>query len=520
MATTQSVELVQRKSGFLRFIDKVETLGNKLPDPFFLFAYMLILVLILSAVFGGVSETYVLKSGAGQVTQKTVSIVNLLNVDYLRSLITDMVKTYVNFAALGLVMVLMIGIGVAQYSGLFDAAMKGTLVNANSLTLTTALAFVATCSHLASSAGIVLSTTLGAAIFSSVGRNPVKGALIGYVASHGTWSACIFPFGTDVLLSGITQTIVQAAGINAPVHPLMNYYFMFVYAFVGTFTVAFVAEKLVPDCKYGEVKNLGGQTQLTAAEKRGLKFASITLAVSVAVLLLLTVPADAFFRAKDGSLLPSSPLINGIVGILFILFVVLGSAYGYGARTITNKNQIPKLMGYGIRDMIPFFIISFTACIAINAFGDSNLGTVIAVKGANFLSVLGLGTISLAIGLVVLTCFVNLFITAVNIKWMIMGPIFVPMFAALEISPALTTLIYRVGDAIVNPISPVNLFLPIVVGIMNQYKKADDPEIGIGTLFSMTLPYVMVAAITHTLLMVIWIYFDLPMGPGVTQMLK
>ncbi len=246
----------------------------------------------------------------------------------------------------------------------------------------------------------------------------------------------------------------------------------------------------------------------------------IALVACLAVLLLLTVPPDAFFRAKDGSLLPSSPLIQGIVGILFIMFVVLGAAYGYGSGTITNKKQIPKLMGYGIRDMIPFFIISFTACIAINAFGDSNLGTVIAVKGANFLSMLGLGPIQLALGLLALTCFVNLFITAVNIKWMIMGPIFVPMFASLGLSPALTTLIYRVGDAVVNPISPVNLFLPIVVGIMNQYKKADDPEIGIGTLFSMTLTYVMAAAVTHTLLMVIWMYFDLPMGPGVTQMLK
>ena len=520
MTTNNNVAVDTNKTAFIRFMDKVEVWGNKLPDPFFLFAYMLILVLVLSAIFGGVSETYVLKSAAGQVTSKTVSVINLLTPDYLRSLITDMVKTYVNFAALGLVMVLMIGIGVAQYSGLFDTAMKGTLVNANSLTLTIALAFVGTCSHLASSAGIVLTTTLGAAIFSSVGRNPIKGALIGYVASHGTWSACIFPFGTDVLMSGITQTIVQSAGIDAPVHPLMNYYFMFVYAFVGTFTVAFVAEKLVPDCKYGEVKDLGGKTELTVAEKRGLKFTVIALAICIAILLLLTVPSDAFFRAKDGSLLPSSPLINGIVGILFILFVVLGSAYGYGAGTIKNKSQIPKLMGHGIRDMIPFFIISFTACIAINSFGDSNLGTVMAVKGANFLSMLGLGPIQLALGLVALTCFVNLFITAVNIKWMIMGPIFVPMFASLGLSPALTTLIYRVGDAIVNPISPVNLFLPIVVGIMNQYKKADDPEIGIGTLFSMTLPYVMAAAVTHTLLMVIWMYFDLPMGPGVTQMLK
>ncbi len=157
--------------------------------------------------------------------------------------------------------------------------------------------------------------------------------------------------------------------------------------------------------------------------------------------------------------------------------------------------------------------------MCINAFSDSQLGSVIAVKGAKFLSAMGLGPISLAIGLIILTCMVNLFITAVNIKWMIMAPIFVPMFAALGLSPALTTMIYRIGDAIVNPISPINLFLPIVVGIMNQYRKQSDPEIGVGTLLAMTFPYVLVMSIVFPLFVVAWIFFNLPLGPGVSQML-
>jgi aminobenzoyl-glutamate transport protein len=508
-----------KKTIFLRILDIIEWLGNKLPDPFFLFLYMIIAVMICSYVFGGLTETFTVTSSTGKVVSTDVTVVNLLNAEYLRGLIVNMVKNYVGFAALGLVMLLMIGIGVSQYSGLFDTAMRSSLSNASPLLLSLILAFVGTNSSIASSAGIILSVTLGAAVYSAVGKNPIKGALIAYVSSHGNWDACIFPFGTDVLMSGITQTIAEGVGIDAPIHPLMNYYFMFVYAFVATFAVAFVAEKLVPECKYGEVKDLGVKKTITPEERRGLKFAGIAFLIFIVVMLFLTVPKNAFFRTPKGELLPSSPLLQGIVGILFIFFVVMGTAYGYGAGTIKSKNDIPKMMGYGIRDMIPFFIFSYTGSIAIRAFDESNLGTVMAVKGAKFLASMGWGTIMLAVGVIILTSLVNLFITAVNLKWMIIGPILVPMMATLGFSPALTAMLYRVGDSFSNPIAPVNLFLPLVAGVMNQYRKKDDPEIGIGTLYSMTIPYVLVGAVVHISLAVIWVYFDLPLGPGVKQMM-
>ncbi len=351
------------ESRFNRFLNHVEKICNQLPDPFFLFTYIFIIVLIVSCIFAGVSEIYVVTSSSGPITETKTIVVNLLSAQYLRSLIVNIVQNYVGFAALGLVMILMLAIGVAQYSGFFDAIMKATLVNASPVMLTAVLAFVGANSSIASSAGIVLSTTLGATMFSAVGKNPIKGALIGYVASHGGWSACILPFSTDVLLSGITQTVAEGVGINAPVHPLMNYYVMVVFTFVVTIVVVFVAEKLAPNCKYGEVKDLGESKILTFKEIRGLKFAGIATVILLSILLILTVPDNAFFRNEDGALLPSSPLIKGVVGILFIVFVVVGATYGYGAGTITSKKQIPEMMGYGIRDMIPFFIISFTACI-------------------------------------------------------------------------------------------------------------------------------------------------------------
>jgi aminobenzoyl-glutamate transport protein len=511
--------VIEKKDTFQRFLLKVEKVCNKLPDPFFLFAYILVAILLISAIFGGTTDTFSMVSSTGQVTETKVTVVNLLNVDYLRGLVVNMVKNYIGFAALGLVMVLMLALGVPQYSGLFDTTMKATMVNAPPLLLAATLAFVGANSSLASSAGIVLSTTLGASMFKAVGKNPIKGALIGYVASHGGWSACIFPFATDVLISGITETVARGVGIDAPIHPLMNYYYMVAFTFVVTAAITFVAEKLVPDINYGEAKGMEKDAGLTEEEKRGLRFAGLAAFVLLVILLILTVPKDAVLRNADGRLLPTSPLLNGIVGILFIIFVVVGAAYGYGAGTITDKKQIPIMMGYGIRDMIPFFVISFTACLCINAFDDSKLGLMLALKGANILKSMDLGSISLALGLLLLTCVVNLFITAVNIKWMILAPICVPMFASLGFSPALTSMIYRVGDSIVNPISPINLFFPIVVGIMNQYRSPEDPEIGIGTVISMSLPYVMVNAVVFTLMVIVWMLFDLPLGPGVTQMM-
>lgn len=504
---------------YVGFLGKVEKLCNKMPDAFFLFIYIFIIVVCISAVTGGATESLSTVTESGKTIETEATIVNLLTVDYLRGLLVNMVSNYIGFAAIGMVMVLMMGIGVAQHSGLFETLMRSTLSKASPVMLTAVLAFVGANSSLASSAGIVLSTSLGATMFSALGKNPVKGALIGYVSSHGGWSACVLPFGTDVLISGITQTAAESLGLDVPIHPLMNYYFMFVFTFVVTGTVTLVAERLMPEIKYGEIRPVDPSAGITPEEKRGLKYAGIASLILLALLLLATVPPNAVLRNEDGQLLPSSPLIDGIVGILFLFFVIAGAAYGYGAGTIKHKKEIPQLMAQGLMDMRSFLVFSFTAAICINAFNDSQLGAYLAIKASKVFIEMGLGPVALALGLMLVTCVVNLFITAVNTKWMILAPIFVPMFATLGLSPALTAMIYRVGDSIVDPISPINMFLPITVGIMNQYRKKDDPEIGIGTLISMTLPFVIALAIVGTLMVILWIVFDLPLGPGVSQMI-
>ena len=381
---------------YLAFLEKVEKVCNKMPDPFFLFIYIFVIVICVSAVAGGATASLSTVTKTGQTIETTATVVNLLNVEYLRGLLVNMVSNYIGFAAIGLVMVLMMGIGVAQHSGLFETIMRSTLSKASPVMLTAVLAFVGANSSLASSAGIVLSTSLGATMFSAVGKNPIKGALIGYVASHGGWSACVLPFGTDVLIAGITETAANGLGLDAPTHALMNYYFMFVFTFVVTGTVTFVAEKLMPEIKYGEIRPINSGVSISPAEKRGLKYAGIATGILIVLLLIATVPNNAILRNEEGNLLPTSPLIDGIVGILFVFFVVVGAAYGYGAGTIKSKKDIPELMAQGLMDMRSFLVFSFTAAICINAFNDSQLGAYIAIKLSQVFMELGLGPVALA----------------------------------------------------------------------------------------------------------------------------
>lgn len=506
---------VKKTGAFIRFINAVEKYGNKLPHPFFLFVYLMLIVLVLSALFSGVSVTYTAAAKSGGVIQEaTVAVRSLLEADYMRDTLKGWVTTYTGFAPLGLVMVMMLAIGFAQDTGLFTSFMKRTLLGAPAIAITFMLAIIGVCGNIASNAGIVLGASLGAALFASLGRNPILGAVAGYVAAHGGFGANLIPSGTDVLVSGITESAATAMGINAPTNPMINYFFMIGATFVVAATVTFVTEKIMPKTiKFGGV-NREIDEKVTDEEKRGLKFAGIALLIFLAVMLVLTVPGNAFFRAADGSLVPKSPLIDSIVAILFIAFVTVGSAYGIGAGVIKKQSDFPKLMGNGLRGSISFFVIAFPAALFIQFFNASNLASILAVKGAGVLQSINLTGIPLAIAFVILCGFCNLFMTSGSSKWLILAPIFVPMFSMIGFSPAMTQVAYRVGDSITNPIAPINYFLPIILGIMNQYKRDEDPEVGMGSLISMTLPYSMALAVTLTIYLVIWMLIGLPLGPG------
>ena len=504
----------KKSRGFTKFINGVERVGNKLPHPFFLFTYLCIIVAVLSILLAGNQVTYTAANSDGTTTEVVSEVVNLVSPKYIQGILKDWVKIYVNFSPLGLVMVMMLAIGFAQETGVFDSLMRRTLLGAPVAIVTFVLATVGVCANVASSSCVVLGVTIGAALFKALGRNPILGALTGYTAAHGGFSANLLPAGTDVNLSGVTETVCKAFGITAPTHALINYIFMAAATIVTALAVTFVTEKIMPGVvKYGaEQKEIN--SHLNDDEKKGLRWTGIGCAIYIVIILALTIPKNSFFRNADGKILPSSPLISCIVPILFFLFIICGLAYGYGAKTIKKSSDIPKYMGKGIQGVLSFLVMALPAAIFIQMFSDSNLAVLLAVKGSNLLKSIGLSGVLLAVCFVILCAFCNLFMTSAAAKWLVFAPVFVPMFFQMGFTPALTQLCYRIGDSFTNCIAPINAYLPIALGVINSYRAKEDPEMGLGTLISMTLPYSIAIGVAQIVLLIIFMLLNIPIGPG------
>lgn len=504
-----------KANGFIKVINGIERLGNKLPHPFFLFIYLGLAVLLLSWLMQSISVTYEATLD-GEIVSKTVSVVNLINADYMKTILKDWVSIYVNFAPLGLVMVMMLAIGFAQHTGLFDAFMKSTLMGVSPVIATFALALIGATASVASNAGIIFGATIGAALFAALGRNPILGCITGYAAAHGGFSASLVPCGTDVTLAAITQTASEAMGINEPTHPLINYFFIFVATFTVAIAVTFVTEKIACKIVKPGVTNKHAKDSISLEQKKGLRWSAIALILFLVIMVILCVPQNAFFRGENGSLVPNSPLIDSIVAVLFFFFIFVGTGYGLGSGSIKAKSDVASFMSKGIADSLSFFVMAFPAAIFIRLFNDSQIANIIAVKGADALKAMNLGGIPLALAFVALCIACNLFMTSATSKWLILAPIFVPMFYQVGFTPALTQTVFRVADSAANPIAPINFFLPIVLGVMNNYKRKEDPEFGLGTLLSYMLPYSIAILIVMVIQLIIWMIFRVPLGPGVS----
>lgn len=521
-----STPTAPKKSALETFIRFVEHAGNKLPHPFMIFLLLSVAVLVLSYALNqaGVSATYTPGSSKAGVASKevTVTVKNLLTTSMFKTFLVDFVKTYMNFPPVGLVMVMTLGIGFIEEMGFFIALMKKVLVNVPPYLITFILAMVGICANIASDAGIIFATTTGAAIFAASGRSPILGGVTGYVAGHGGFTANLMIAGTDALLAGITESAAKSMGIIAPTHPLINWYFMFLATFVLAVVITFVTERVMPSLLKIESRTniaYSENAKPTADEIKGLKYAGLATLGFLAVLLLLTLPADAVLRNAKGGFLPSSPLTQSIVGLLFLLFATVGAAYGIGSKKIKNNRDIPKYMTNGLKSSLSFFVIAFPAAFFIEFFRASSMATVFAVKGAEALKYMNLQGIALAIVFVLLVAFLNLFMTSGSAKWLILAPIFVPMFAMMNFSPAMTQLAYRIGDSATNPISPINFFIPVLMSLIEQYKKDDSP-VGLGTVISLTLPYSICFLATMLIMMVVWMLVGAPIGPGTSMWLN
>ena len=515
-------EKAQKKSLFYRFIDRVEILGNKLPHPFYLFSMLIVVAVVLSVLFAGVSVTYEkAQSGGTGAEMVTVTVLNLLNKGTITDLTENMYSIYYSFSPMMMMGLLMLSIGLCEQVGFFAALIKRTIAGAKPVFVFAIVSFIAINANTASNAGILGCTAVAAAVFASMGYNPWLGILLAYAAGNAGMSANVFVGNLDVLLSGINESVVSALGMDtSTVHVLQNWYFMGTCAVVLTAAYTWITVKFVRGY-IGEAKDLSrlnidsAEKDLTEAERRGLRNSGIAALVYLAVLVVICLPKNSVFRADDGSIVPSSPLLKSVLTLLFLFFLVTGAAYGRTVGKIDNWNKLPKLLSNSLSSMQNFMVIALPASVFIYLFNASNIPTVLGVKGAELLRSATIHGFALLVMIALLTLFLNLFLTSGSSKWMILAPIFIPMFLAIGFSPALTTVAYRIGDSTTNAIAPISTDIALIVGLLDKYNTDKDKIPGMGTVFAGCLPYAIVTFIVEILLLLVWWIFNLPLGPGV-----
>jgi aminobenzoyl-glutamate transport protein len=486
----------------------IERAGNALPHPATLFAGMAALVVVLSWVAARLQITAV-HPGTGQL----VEVVNLLSVEGLHRILIGMVANFTGFAPLGTVLVAMLGIAVAEGSGLIGAALRLIVLAAPRRALTFAIVFAGVMSNTASEVGYVLLLPLAALIFLAVGRHPVAGLAAAFAGVSGGYSANLLLGTVDPLLAGLSQEAARLVDPAYRVNPACNYYFMAASTFVIATAGTVITERIVVP-RMGTYEGPGASAdvleQLSPSERRGLWLALAAAAAFAAILLWGTVPSGGFLRdPKTGDLL-HSPFMSGIVSLIFVGGALVGLAYGLGAGTIRSDADVMKAMARSMETLGSYLVLVFFAAQFVAFFGWTNLGLFLAIKGAALLGALGLGTIPLVIAVVILSGSINMLMGSASAKWAIMAPVFVPMLMLLGYSPELTQAAYRIGDSVTNVISPMMSYFALIVAFIQRY----EPKAGIGTVVATMLPYSVTFAICWTVILVAWILLGWPLGPG------
>ncbi len=507
-----------QNSVFQKFLDVIEYIGNKFPSPFMLFALLGVIVLVLSFAFDGTAVTYIGKGGK----PLTVKVLNLISADGFRYILTSMVKNFVNFPPLGLVVVMMLAMGLAEATGFVSAFVRKIMLGVPSWAVTSTIFLLGINGNLASDAATVFVPAAAAAVYAGLGRNPLLGMSVAFAATQAGFSANFLPAGTDALLAGITQSAIKIVPQTAssPAHPLINYYLMSSSVVILTVVGTLIAEKVVGPRldklhPYHGLEDNTGEHALTPAELKGLRYAGWAALGYVLLLLVLLVPETGLLRdPKTHAIIPKSPFLSGIIPILFFLFVTIGTAFGIGKGVIKKESDVGKFMGQGLAGVLSFIVTAFSAAQFIAWFSKSNLATVLAVKGAELLKMLDFTGILLIIAFVLLSSFLDLFVISGSAKWLILAPVFVPMFGLLGYEPALTQAAYRIGESSVNSITPLNYYLPVMLGIMAKYSKSENSA-GMGTLMSMQIPFGIAFLLTWTAWLLLFIMLNLPLGPGV-----
>jgi aminobenzoyl-glutamate transport protein len=513
MAEQRPAQTVRARGAVDRFLDVVERVGNALPDPTTLFALLALGIVVLS----GIAAQFDL-AVSHPTTGKLIEPVSLLSVDGLHRILTGLVTNFTSFAPLGTVLVAMIGIGVAEVSGLIGAVMRMLVLKSPRALLTPVVVFCGVLSNAASEVGYVLLVPLAALIFKAAGRHPVLGLTAAFAGVSGGYSANLVLGTIDPLLAGLSQEAARIIDPAYVVSPAANYYFMFVSTFLITGLGWWVTERLVaPRLAGSEYSGSASDAEsddlvkpLTPAEKRGLRYAAALFVVMTGLLVWGLLPADGFLREPGTGSVLHSPFLKGIVAIIFLYGVGLGAAYGVGAGTVKSDRDVIRGMSQQMSTLGGYMVLVFFAAQFVAFFNWTNLGLIMAVEGAQFLKTAGLHQVPLMLAFILLSATINLVMGSASAKWALMAPVFVPMFMLLGYPPEVTQTAYRVGDSVTNVISPMMSYFALIIAFVQRYV----PKAGIGTLVSLMLPYSLTFLVGWSLLFIVWLLLGWPVGPG------
>lgn len=496
-----------------RILDKVEIVGNKLPHPVTLFVILMGIVLLLSWVFGGVSVEHPGKASGmigpdGQPVD-TITVFNLLSKEGFQMIMTRMVSSFALFPPLGLVLVVMFGIGVAEYTGLISVGLRSFVSKTPRSVITLSIVVAGMLSTVAADAGYVVLIPMGGAIFYGLGRHPLGGIAAAFAGVAGGFGANIIPTGLDPMMAAFTEPAARLIDPTYTVNPLANWYFLAASVPVVGLVGMWVTEKIVMP-RLGQYKPEGDlaieeEKPITLQEKKALRYAGVAIMVVLGLVALATVPYDGLLRGEGGSM---KPFYDSLVPIMFIVFLVAGLVFGIVAKSIKSDKDVAMMTSKSMATMGLYIVIAFVAAQFVAYFSWSNLGSILAVKGSDGLKAIGFEGPVLLAAFIIVVSMVNIVMGSASAKWALLAPIFVPMLMLMGFSPETTQAAYRIGDSYSNIITPLLPYFPLVIVFCQKYVK----NVGIGTLISMMLPFAIAFALVRIPMLLLWIWAGIPLG--------
>jgi aminobenzoyl-glutamate transport protein len=518
VGTTDEQPEPHKKSRMEGVLDVIERVGNKVPHPAVIFVILIGIVILLSQLFHmmGTSVTYqAVDPETHQVGELTVAAQSLLTAAGIRFMYERVVQNFMDFNAVGVIIVAMLGVGVADSAGLVGALIRKLVMVAPRQALTYILVFVGILSSIAADAGYLVLIPLAATAFLSIGRHPLAGLAASFAGVAAVFTVNILIKPLDGILTEITNDAIHLLDPGTSIELTANFWFSIASVIMLTFVVSLITDrfveprlgKYVPEGAEGAPAAEGGA--ITPAESRGLKYAFWALIGVLAVFALLSLPSGAPLRNPDtGALIGNSPLMNGLIVLVTIVFLATGLAYGIGAGTIKGITDVTRAMEKAVAGLGGLIFLLFIISQFLALFNYTNLATIAAVKVGDVLDHLGLGALPLLIGFCIVVSILDLIMTGAIPKWAIFAPVFVPLLMRLHVKPEAVLAAYRVGDGPFNAISPLNAYFALIVTFAQKYQKSA----GVGTVVALMLPYVVVVFGVWIVLLGAWQVLGLPWG--------